>query len=224
MAAIGDEALVAAFLAGDDRAFDVLVDRYAKRVFAICFRYFQNEQDAEDAAQNTFLTVYRRATTYSGAAAFSTWVYRVATNACHDLARRQARRPRTIPLDAEPHRVQAVIDDQALDRLAAAELGGELSAALRQLEPEQREAVILRDLIGCSYAEIAQRTGVAAGTAKSRVHRGHARLSELLESTRNQSVPRDPPTGEKPAAAEPGPRVRASASEPAGTEQPEAHE
>ena len=190
-----DTALVARAAGGDDRAFDALVDRYAARVYAICRRYFGSNEEAEDAAQATFLAVYRGISGFRSQAAFSTWLYRVATNACHDLARRNARQPRTVSLDGgrsaamgEPH------DEAVLDRLAATELQSDLQAALRQLEAEQREAVVLRDIVGASYADIAARQGVAIGTAKSRVHRGHARLAELLEPVRNQTDVTRPPT------------------------------
>jgi RNA polymerase sigma-70 factor (ECF subfamily) len=190
-----DRALLARAADGDDRAFDVLIDRYAKRVYAICWRYFGSSEEAEDAAQGAFLALYRGLAGFRGQAAFSTWLYRVTTNACHDLARRSARQPRTMSLDEqrspgaqEPH------DETALDRLAATELQSDLRAALSQLEVGQRQAVVLRDVVGASYAEIAAAQGVAIGTAKSRVHRGHARLAELLEPVRNQSDVSRPPT------------------------------
>jgi RNA polymerase sigma-70 factor (ECF subfamily) len=190
-----DTALLARAIDGDDRAFDILVDRYAARVYAICWRYFGNNEEAEDAAQGAFLALYRGMAGFRGQAAFSTWLYRVTTNACHDLARRSARRPRTVPLDDEPSREASERQDEtALDRLTATELQSDLRAALAQLDPEQRQAVVLRDVVGISYAEIAATQGVAIGTAKSRVHRGHARLAELLEPAGNQSGASRPPT------------------------------
>lgn len=186
-----DAALLARAAEGDTRAFDQLVDRYATRVYAICWRYFGSADDAEDAAQGAFLALYRGLSSFSGRAAFSTWLYRVTTNACHDLARRNARLPRTVPFDSER---SAVFDTAAADELAAAELQSDLTAALRLLEPEQRHAVVLRDVVGASYADIAAAQDVAIGTAKSRVHRGHARLAELLEPVRNQMSPQRPPT------------------------------
>jgi RNA polymerase sigma-70 factor (ECF subfamily) len=164
-------------------------------VYAICWRYFGNNEEAEDAAQGAFLALYRGLSTFRGQAAFSTWLFRVATNACHDLARRNARQPRTVPLDHErSHGMSEPYDETALDRLAATELQSDLQAALSELEPEQRHAVVLRDVVGASYADIAAAQGVALGTAKSRVHRGHARLAELLEPVRNQTDPSRPPT------------------------------
>lgn len=195
MHADDDSTLLARAASGDDRAFDALVDRYAGRVYAICWRYFRNNEEAEDAAQGAFLALYRGLSSFRGQAAFSTWLFRVATNACHDLARRNARQPRTVPLDNErSHGVSEPYDETALDRLAATELQSDLRAALSELDSEQRHAVVLRDVVGASYADIAAAQGVAIGTAKSRVHRGHARLAELLEPVRNQTDPSRPPT------------------------------
>jgi RNA polymerase sigma-70 factor, ECF subfamily len=119
----------------------------------------------------------------------------VTTNACHDLARRRARQPRTVPLDDERGGTRPEVSDQAtVDRLAAAELRPDLLDALGQLDHDQRHAVLLRDVVGASYAEIAHAQEVAVGTAKSRVHRGHARLAELLEPVRNQMDVDHPPT------------------------------
>lgn len=191
-----DEALVARARAGDDAAFDQLVDRHADHVWGICLRYFGNAHDAEDAFQAAFLACYRGLQSFRGQAQLSTWLYRVTTNACHDLARRAARQPRVVPLEADRHAGgDAGLDRAATDRLAAAELQPELLAALRELDPQQRHAVVLRDVVGFGYGEIADLQGVAVGTAKSRVHRGHARLAELLGAG-NRSTAADRPTGE----------------------------
>lgn len=192
-----DEDLVARARDGDHAAFDELVDRHADHVYGICLRYFRNPHDAEDAFQAAFLACYRGLATFRGQAQLSTWLYRVATNACHDLARRAARRPRLVPLDAERDAADgAGLDAAAADRLAAAELQPDLLAALRQLDAAQRHAVVLRDVVGFGYREIADLQRVAVGTAKSRVHRGHAHLAELLAPAGNRSTLTGPPTME----------------------------
>lgn len=176
-----DEDLVAAFVAGEGGAFDQLVERHARRVYAICLRYFGDPADAEDAAQEAFLALYRHAGTFAGTARFSTWMYRVATNACNDLARKRARRPQ--PADRD-------VADLALvstpDLLANRELGMELEAALSELDPEYREPVLLHDVGGFGYADIAAHLGVPVGTVKSRIHRGHARLAAALQYLRRE--------------------------------------
>lgn len=178
-----DEALVAAFVAGDTTAFDRLVDRYERRVYGICYRYFGNAQDAEDAMQDTFVALLRRGQSFQGTAAFSTWLYRVATNACNDLARKRSRRPRTVPLDrssSDGSAPEAADVPSVEDALANRELGLELMDALRELDPAHREAVVLHDVHGLPYADVAARAGVAVGTVKSRIHRAHARLAARL--------------------------------------------
>lgn len=194
-----DEELVTAYVGGDGRAFDTLVQRYSTRVYAVCYRYFGNAADAEDAAQDAFVALLRRAGTFKGTSSFATWMYRVATNACNDLARKQARRPQSSTADIERVADEAGRAAAVEDELAAGGLGEELVAALRDLDAESREAIVLHDVYGVPYAEIAQRTNTAVGTVKSRIHRGHARLAGALRSpqgstTRELSEPGRPPT------------------------------
>lgn len=191
-----DTELVARAVVGDEDAFDAIVRRHSARVYGICWRYFGDATDAEDAAQAALLACYRGLRSYRGTAAFSTWLYRVTTNACHDVARRNARRPSTVPLDPERSTAHDPAQGDALDALLAAEVDVDLADALRQLDPEQRHAVVLRDVVGVGYAEIAQRQGVALGTAKSRVHRAHARLAELLDPDGNRSAMLGRPTAQ----------------------------
>lgn len=177
-------------MAGDGAAFDALVRRYRRRVYGICLQYFGDARDAEDATQDAFVALLRRADTFKGTAAFSTWMYRVATNACNDLARKRARRPRPAADGAEQLADTADLDDVLANR----ELGVELETALQRLEPIYREAVVLHDVIGLPQAQIAERTGVAVGTVKSRIHRGHAQLAAALTHLREPSRPSTPPT------------------------------
>jgi RNA polymerase sigma-70 factor, ECF subfamily len=176
-----DKVLLTAFVDGDQDAFDQLVDRHARRVYAICLRYFGNPADAEDAAQEAFLTLYRRAGTFTGAARFSTWMYRVATNVCNDLARKRGRRPQ-----AANQNVADLALNPAADLLANRELGMDLEAALAALDPEYRELILLHDVGGFGYADIAVHLGVPVGTVKSRIHRGHARLAATLRHLRRE--------------------------------------
>ena len=164
--------------------------RYRRRVFGICLHYFGDPRDAEDATQDTFIALLRRASTFAGTAAFSTWMYRVATNACNDLARKRARRPQTTGDGAEQLADVADVEDLLANR----ELGVELEGALARLDPIYREAVVLHDVGGVPQAEIAERLGVAVGTVKSRIHRGHAQLAAALTHLREPSDRPTPPT------------------------------
>ncbi len=164
--------------------------RYQRRVFGICLHYFGNAADAEDAAQDAFVAVLRRASTFTGAASFSTWMYRVATNACNDLARKRSRRPQSAGDDVERLQDTASADDL----IGRRELGVELEQALATLDPEFRDVIVLHDVVGLPHAEIAARLDVPVGTVKSRIHRGHARLASALQHLREPSRPITPPT------------------------------
>ena len=120
--------------------------------------------------QEAFLRAWRGLGSFRGGSLFSTWLYRICVNAAHDV--RERRR-------AEP--VETVeTTPETRDRFAERELSGELQAALRALDEEQRRTVVLADVLGCSYAEIAEITGVAEGTVKSRLFRARTELARLL--------------------------------------------
>jgi RNA polymerase sigma-70 factor (ECF subfamily) len=187
-----DEELVAAYVAGGTgsaTAFDELVTRYERRVYGICYRYFGDPADAEDAAQETFVVLLRRAETFRGTARFSTWLYRVATNACNDLARRRGRRP-AVGGDLDALAAEPALDDP----IGARELSADLARALADLHDDTRDAVVLHDVGGLPYADVAARLGVPVGTVKSRIHRGHARLAAALRAMAEPADPIDPPT------------------------------
>lgn len=158
-----------------EAAFHDLVTRHRHRVYAVCLRVLGDHADAEEAAQETFVRLARSAEGFRGDSALSTWLYRVAHNACTDLVRREARRPRT-PMADVGEVAEAGTDDGATSR---ADLGA-VGAALDQLEEDARTALLLVAVDGLDYAEVAAATDVAVGTVKSRVSRARARLAELL--------------------------------------------
>ena len=120
--------------------------------------------------QEAFLRAWRGLGSFRGGSLFSTWLYRICVNAAHD--QRERRR-------AEPVETVDTTPD-ARDRFAERELSGELQRALGALDAEQRRTVVLSDVLGCSYAEIAEITGVAEGTVKSRLFRARTELARLL--------------------------------------------
>lgn len=166
-----DEILVAAFVESQDtRALEILLSRHESLVFGISYRILGNRSDALDATQDVFLSVFRKARSFKGESAFTTWLYRLTTNACHEIGRKRARTP--LPSDAMPN-----VPDRSLGDLST-RLGVE--QALKSLQQDQRTAVVMRALYALSYEEIARATGVAVGTVKSRIARGRLRLTELL--------------------------------------------
>ena len=166
---------------GDESSFRILLERYKNKIFALCFRYLGNYEDAEDAAQETVIKIYRALPGFSHRSAFSTWVYRVVTNTCLDSHRRKRVR-KTESLDALSEAGWNTPDtDQGPE--AAAEnsnLRNVLSASLNQLPFEIRSAVVLRDVQGFSYEEISDILQINIGTVKSRISRGREKLREML--------------------------------------------
>ena len=165
-----DAPLVRRAQKGDRWAFEQLVDRHQHRLFTLATRLLGSPDEAADAVQEAFIRAWLGLSSFRHGARFSTWLYRICLNAVHD---QRTKRP-TAPLDdvAEPA--------DPRDEFAAHELSGALQQALAALEEEYRSAVVLYDVLGCSYAEIGELTGVAEGTVKSRIFRGRKRLAELL--------------------------------------------
>jgi RNA polymerase sigma-70 factor (ECF subfamily) len=184
--ALDDDALVLAARDGDRRAVEALLERHYDRIAAIANRMLGRGADAEDATQNALLAVVRGLARFDGRSAVSTWIHRIAVNACLDEIRRRGRRDR--PTD--PHDDAGLLSgdrpaptagpDQVADRL-------DVEAALAELPTEFRAAVVLRDLCGLDYAEIAECLEIPGGTARSRIARGRRMLAELLGNPRPTS-------------------------------------
>lgn len=174
---IGDDTLLRRAVEGDDSAFAALVRRHEDRIFSLCLRMMRERSDALDATQETFLMLFRKGSTFSGDSAFSTWLYRVAVNVCTDLLRKRARAPlleREDDPPERPNRHEPEVAEQVTVRL-------DLRRALQELSEDYREAVVMHDLGGVPYDEIARATGVAVGTVKSRISRGRKQLGRILE-------------------------------------------
>jgi RNA polymerase sigma-70 factor, ECF subfamily len=180
-----DAQLMAAHVAGDPDAFGTLVRRHQDRLWAVALRTLGDREEAADALQDALVSAYRRAATFRGEAAVTTWLHRVVVNACLDRVRRRATRP-TIPLPE-----QAPADRR--DDHAATETRLDVQAALATLPEHQRTALVLVDMHGMPVAEAAAVLGVAPGTVKSRCARGRAALAPLL------AVPGSPSAGSQPA-------------------------
>lgn len=186
-----DAALVERYLGGDHAAFDELMRAHQERVFGVCLRMLRDRETALDAAQETFITVFRKADRFSGRSAFSTWLYRVAVNTCYDVLRKQQRhRTEPLPETTDPS------DQRAIDPFDSAEIRPDVEAALMSLPEEFRAAVILSDLEGLSLQMVSDALEVPVGTVKSRIFRGRKLLAERLG---NLAGPSDPHSGERHA-------------------------
>jgi RNA polymerase sigma-70 factor (ECF subfamily) len=166
-----DELLVRRAQRGDRWAFEQLVERHQHRLYTLAARTLGRDRaaDAADVVQEAFLRAWLALPRFRGGARFSTWLYRICLNAAHDMRERRVAQP-----------VAAVEQTDPRDAVAARELSTELQEALDALEEPYRLAVVLFDVLGCSYAEIAELTEVAEGTVKSRIFRGRTELARRL--------------------------------------------
>ncbi len=184
--ALSDEEVLARFVdagapVGDrETAFHTLVDRYHRRVFAICLEVLRSRSDAEDATQETFVKLARGAAGFRGEAKLSTWLYRVARNVCTDQIRHDARRPAT-PV-ADPGRLDDAPSQPDTSAATAEQLA--VAAALDDLDPLSRRALVLVAVEGLTYAEAGEVIGLPVGTVKSRVSRARGRLAAALTDRR----------------------------------------
>ena len=170
-----DSVLAARASRGDRQALEVLLDRNVDRIHAVCRRVVGHPEDALDATQEAMIAIARGIDRFDGRAAFSTWCYRVATNAALDELRRRRRRP----VAAHPDGPEPVAPGPAIEDRVGARL--DVDAALRTLPDDYRVAVVLRDLCDLDYAEIAEVLDVPPGTVRSRISRGRALLVERLD-------------------------------------------
>lgn len=185
-----DEALAARAVAGDESAFEALVVRYQARAYRLAYRLVGADGDAQDAVQEAFLQVFRKLGTFRGEARFSTWLYRIVTNAALMQRRRRARRP-TEPLDgclprfddggvhaATPMEIAAASDIEA--RMDQRRLAEKARAGLDRLPEAYRAAFVLRDLEELETAEVAAILGLEPAAVRQRVHRARLMLRGYL--------------------------------------------
>ncbi len=177
-----DAQLLAAHVAGDDRAFTTLMERHADRLWSIAIRVMRRPEDAADALQDAMISAFRRAGDFRGDAAVTTWLHRIVLNACFDRLRRIAARP-SDPLPDDPERslLFAASQDDPETAAVRSSLADEVTEALGRIGPDQRAALVLVDLEGYSIEQAARILGCAPGTVKSRCSRGRARLAVLLQ-------------------------------------------
>lgn len=170
---------------GDAAAFEEVYARYAEMIYNLALRLAGDPDDAADLTQEIFLRIYRHLARFRGASSLKTWVYRVALNHCRSrLGRRRLATHSLTPAPGEPD--ADIVDSRRgpLERAMAGAEGRVVAAALGRLPRRFRETLVLRDLEGLSYQEIAEVAGVPVGTVRSRLARGRGRLRDLLETPR----------------------------------------
>lgn len=181
---------VAAARQGDQKAFEELVRLYEKRVLALTQRMCKNPEDAAEAAQEAFFAAWQGLKSFRGESSFSTWLYRLASNACVDRLRREGRRRNAVSLDDEELNLDIPSSiSSPQEEAERRELGERIGEGLRALPPEYRAVLILREIHQLRYEEIAGALGLDVGTVKSRISRGRKRLRRFLLESGNFSPP-----------------------------------
>jgi len=184
-----DDELLRRHVAGDHEAFGVLFARHRERLWAVALRTLGDTEEAADALQEAMISAFRRAGSFRGDSAVTTWLHRIVVNACLDRVRRRASRP-TVPAG----------DDQNLDMLVRSGVSAgdgapdhdavlDVNAALRLLPYDQRAALVLVDMLGYPVQAAAELLDVSVGTIKSRCARGRARLAPHLSHLRESRSP-----------------------------------
>ena len=181
----GEEELVRRAMGGDRVAFGRLMEHYQSACYGLAWRLLSDADQAADATQDAFIHAYRAIGSYRGGV-FRSWLLRITANASYDILRRAQRRPSS-PLPDPEEGAPELPDIDAVNPVSEAtkkELYRHLEVALRRLPEDQRTAVVLCDVYGMDYNEVAAMTSSALGTVKSRIHRGRLRLRELMAEHR----------------------------------------
>jgi RNA polymerase sigma-70 factor (ECF subfamily) len=185
----GDEKVVERCLQGDDAAWEAVVNSYAKRIYNLTYRYTGRRDEAEDLTQEIFIRVYQNLKSFrSESGSFQSWIMKIGRNLIIDHYRRTRRFQQTA--GTEEMETMNLADERVANPLRGVEQSEAatfLREGLQALSPELKEAIILRDLEGMAYQEIADLLAVPEGTVKSRINRGRLELAKLLTRRRPQT-------------------------------------
>ncbi len=171
---------------GNVDAFDELLRMHENNIYSICMRMLKNEHDANDAAQEICLKIWQQMPQFQGQAKFSTWAYRIATNQCLDMIRRnqiQRNKEKSMNYNAEQGEWNYDIADEKVNvaaQVEAMELQGGIKKSLETLKDEHKEIIVLKDLENYSYEEISKLLNVSMGTVKSRLYRARNQFKKAL--------------------------------------------
>lgn len=183
---MNEKELIARLQSRDEAAFEELIRLYEKKVYTLCVRMCGSTEDAEEAAQDAFLALWRGIDRFRQESSLSTWIYRLAANACIDLIRRRRKNAGSVSLDDEELFIDAQDPAPQPHELAEQrEAQRALREGLMSLPPEYRSILILREIEGLSYSEIAAAQELELGTVKSRISRGRTLLRNFLSASGN---------------------------------------
>ena len=191
MVDLDDIQLVERTQQGDQQAFSKLFAKYQKKVFNLCFRFVSDYEEAKDLTQEIFVRVYNGIKKFRRDASFSTWLYCIAANTCKNKLRSWKSQPNLVsldePIETEDDEMTRQVEDKSsrtpLAETETKEIQQKVQVAISSLSAEHREVIILRDIQGCSYEEIAANLGYNLGTVKSRLSRARLELKDKLKNT-----------------------------------------
>ena len=185
-----DRRLILRAQAGETGAFRLLVERHQRRVFAIALGLVRDEQDAREIAQEAFLRVHKGLPQFHGGSSFFTWLYRIVTNLSIDLMRKPSRREAelhfALEIDDGESNVLPATDADPYDVVRRGQLGGRISQALEQLPPYHRGVILMREVEGMSYEEMAEAMQVSKGTIMSRLFHARKKLQRALSDCHDE--------------------------------------
>ena len=171
---------------GNEEAFNEMVQRYSKKLYYLCLKMLQNEKDAEDTVQTIFLKAYMNLSRFEEKSSISTWLYRIGMNVCTDVLRKRKKENTTslyaVDSDDEEYALEIPDEKENVEQtVLERERKEALYQAINSLKPKQKELIILRDIEGLSYEEIAEVLKMNTGTVKSGINRARKALLEKLQ-------------------------------------------
>lgn len=194
---------------GDKKAFCYLVERYQKKLFSVAYGMLHQPDDAMDVVQEAFLKVHRHLPNFQGNSSFYTWMYRIVINLSIDFIRKEGRHQSTDYDDTNLQNQESPISDEALlpsrsgcnpvEALKNKELGAQIRKAIDNLSPNHRAVIVLRELEGMNYEEIADTLECSKGTVMSRLHHARSKLRVILEGylKAGENIKKEPAPSEK---------------------------
>lgn len=193
-----EQKLIEKLAARDERAFNVLVRTYERRVFALVVRMIGNRAEAEELSQEVFYQVFKAIGSFRGESKLSTWIYRIAVNLCKNRAKYLKVRKQDAQVEFDEHAERSPLADargsnvgqiaRPDEMMEGKQLEQIVRASILEIEPAFRECLVLRDVEDLSYEEIGEITNLPAGTVKSRIFRARAQLKELVEKKLGEKV------------------------------------
>ena len=185
-----EDIIIKKAISGDDGAFETLVRTYESFVYNVAYQSLKSQDDAFDVSQEVFIKVYKSLGSFRGDCKFSTWIYRVTQNVVKDFLRSKGNKLKTVSVyetdsDGEEHQLEIVDESTAADPIASfekKERAALVREAISRLSEEQRAVIVLRDMEGYTYEEIAEMLFLDMGTVKSRINRGRNSIKKFLIS------------------------------------------